>query len=133
MGSRVVVFILFICVLQFSYATESHQVCNQKKEPCKVLLDSQQDLQEHETENFFSCEKIYISSADVLLDGNSIYVTLPFGAIKTSGIFADQRGLYFKDFKRQGDCGYGQWQCSDCGRCNQNYYIWCQTCIFVRK
>ncbi|MCX6988836.1 MAG: hypothetical protein NTZ52_04975 [Chlamydiae bacterium] len=131
-GIRMRFFVFILCICAFQFADESNQFCNEERESYQVLSENKQDLSLDAPEDFFSCEKIYISADHLFFNANSIYVTLPGGVIKTSTIFSDQRGLYLKDFKRQGQCPDGQWQCSDCNRCNENFYIWCRSCVYQR-
>ncbi len=79
-------------------------------------------------EEYFPCEKIYVSAGDLFFNENEIYVSLPGGYIKTSAIHSDRKGFYLQDFKRQGNCAKGQWYCETCDTCNENYLIWCKTC-----
>ena len=76
---------------------------------------------------FVPCEKTYIQSQQIEFIDRFIIVNVGNSIIQTSGIFADQTGFYFKDY-RKGDCEEGEWQCKICDTCNPYWNTSCKEC-----
>lgn len=77
---------------------------------------------------FMECEKTYIVGSQIEIVEDQIFVNVAENVVQTSALYADEAGLYFKDFRKQGCCPDGYWECSVCHDCTENYYIWCRTC-----
>ncbi len=78
-------------------------------------------------QEFVSCEKTYIQEEQIHVYEKRIFVDLGDSVLHTSGIYSDERGYYFKDYK-QGNCDSGEWQCQHCKTCNPIWNTLCKKC-----
>lgn len=79
-------------------------------------------------QDFHPCEKQYVEHSQVKVGENEIRIAFLDDEILTSSLCVDEQGLYFQDFKREKNCGMGQWECKKCHRCIPNYYLKCMRC-----
>jgi|GEM_PF-3317229 len=82
----------------------------------------------HEDDEFHSCEKTYVLAENIDFFENRIFIVMDKQIFQTSSIFSDLKGIYFKDFKRQGICEDRHWECSRCHFCTHDYYFYCDAC-----
>ena len=128
MRIRAALLVCIVMVLRFPLAQANDHYTNEQSTLGNSYSRAIENSASEEIDLFFPCESVYISPNDLFFDGHVIYVRLHDGYITTSAIYSDAKGLYFKDFKRQGNCAKGQWHCENCDTCNENYLIWCKTC-----
>ncbi len=75
--------------------------------------------------------KIYISSDQIHLCDNKIYVAIDAFIYETPAIHADVNGYYVLNAAKSGHCSWYQWECSnpECQSCNLIGKDWtCKKC-----
>ncbi len=77
---------------------------------------------------FIECEKTYIQPSQIDINQKKIMINCNDRVYETSTLYTDDGGLYFKDYRDQGKCRDGFWECNVCHDCNENYYLWCRVC-----
>ncbi len=95
---------------------------------CFFFLFAGSSFEACESDAFYPCEKSYVEMDQIQFTQEGIYVQLQNKSVLTSTLHTDSRGLYFVDFKRQGSCPQGKWECQVCHYCNPNYTLYCGIC-----